>query len=272
MGVFATPYPECKPLTTTTTTTTPAPATTVAMNVTGTTPQGPTTTRIVNVTTYTIKSALTMAFGSLPENVTAASLAADTTFVKNVATAISKALGFDVSQVTITKILLAERRLSQAEERRLQGTKLKVEYELVTTDPKQAEAAEATLADPTSAANFASAFSAVLVEEEAASGRTIVVKDIVPEKAVVTSVTETKIIAPTPAPGPGTDPTGPATGPSPGPSPTPAATAAPSPPAEEAEEEESDNGAVIGGVVGGIVGLGVLGAAIYMYKKKSAQE
>merc|ERR1712093_655314 len=182
-----------------------------------------------------------------------------------VATAISKALGFDVSQVTITKILLAERRLSQAEERRLQGTKLKVEYELVTTDPKQAEAAEATLADPTSAASFASAFSAALVEEEAASGRTIVVKEIVPEKAVVTSVTETKIIAPTPAPGPGTDPT-------PGPSPTPAATAAPSPPAEEAEEEESDNGAVIGGVVGGIVGLGVLGACVYMYKKKSAQE
>jgi hypothetical protein len=29
---------------------------------------------------------------------------------------------------------------------------------------------------------------------------------------------------------------------------------------------------MIGGIVGGVVGLGVLGAAVYMYKKKSAQE
>merc|ERR1712097_110034 len=101
-------------------------------------------------------------------------------------------------------------------------------YELVTTDPAVAQAVEETLDDPTKAAGFASAFSTALVEKEAASGRTVVVKEIVPEKAVVTSVTETVIIAPTPA-------------------------------AEKEEEEESDNDAVIGGVVGGVVGLGVLG-------------
>merc|ERR1712093_781625 len=109
-----------------------------------------------------------------------------------------------------------------------------------TTDPAVAQAVEETLDDPTKAAGFASAFSTALVEKEAASGRTVVVKEIVPEKATVTSVTEAVIIAPTPAPAPTSDPT---------PTPTPA------PAAEKEEEEESDNGAVIGGVVSGIVGL-----------------
>merc|ERR1712159_684394 len=80
LGVFATPYPECKPIITTTTTA--APATTAAAATT--TEMGPGTTRIENITTYTLKSALTLDFGSLPENVTAESLAADTTFVSNV--------------------------------------------------------------------------------------------------------------------------------------------------------------------------------------------
>merc|ERR1712224_716122 len=134
-----------------------------------------------------------------------------------------------------------------------------------------------TLADPAKAASFGAAFSTALVEKEAASGRTVVVKEIVPEAATVTSKTEAIVIAPTPAPGPspGAGPAGPspAPGPSPGtdPAPTPAPTpAAPADPAEE--EEEGDNGAVIGGVVGGVVGVGVLGAAVYMFKKKQQQE
>merc|ERR1719214_46666 len=54
LGVFATPYPTCKPVITTTAapTTAAAPATTAAVV------DGPTTTRVENVTTYTIKSAL----------------------------------------------------------------------------------------------------------------------------------------------------------------------------------------------------------------------
>merc|ERR1711977_115747 len=60
LGVFATPYPVCVPLTTTTTTA--APATTAAPVTT----MLPGTTKIENVTTYTIKSALTLAFGNLP--------------------------------------------------------------------------------------------------------------------------------------------------------------------------------------------------------------
>jgi hypothetical protein len=67
------------------------------------------------------------------------------------------------------------------------------------------------------------------------------------------------VLVPAPAPPPA------------GPAGTPAPT--PSEPAEEGDaEEESDSGAMIGGIVGGVVGLGVLGAAVYMYKKKSAQE
>merc|ERR1719321_1141689 len=56
-GVFATPYPECLPVVATTTTA--APATTAAATTT--------TTLIKNITTYTVKSALTLDFGSLPE-------------------------------------------------------------------------------------------------------------------------------------------------------------------------------------------------------------
>merc|ERR1712159_226555 len=255
-GVFATPYPVCTPLVTTTTTA--APATTAAPTTTFA--GGPTTTRIENITTYTVKSALTLDFGSLPENVTAASLAADTTFVANVAGSIAAGFGVDPSKVTVTKIEVISRRLSEAEQRQLQGPKLKVEYELVTTDLAEATSVTETLADPTSAASFSAAFSTALVEKEAASGRTVVVKEIVPEAATMTSKTEAVVIAPSPPPAPGvapgtegtapsptpTSPAGPApSGPS-GPAPTPAPTPAPA----AGEEEESDNGAMIGGVVG----------------------
>merc|ERR1711937_490826 len=247
-GVFATPYPTCEALVTTTTTT--AAPTTAAPTTTAAAVSGPTTTRIENITTYTVKSALTLSFGSLPENVTAESLAADTTFVANVADSIASGLGVDPSKVTVTKIELVSRRLSEAEKRQLQGSKLKVEYEMVTTSLSEATAVQETLADPTKAASFSAAFSTALVEKEAASGRAVVVDEIVTEPATVTSKTETVIIAPTPAPAP-----------------------TPSGDAEEAEEEEeSDNGAMIGGIVGGVVGLGALGAAVYMFKKKSAQE
>merc|ERR1711907_497726 len=144
--------------------------------------------------TYTLKSALTLDFGSLPENVTAESLAADATFVANVGSSIASALGVDVSKVTITKITIVSRRLSEAHERQLQGPKLKVEYELVTTSLAEATAVQETLADPTKSQAFASSFSAALVEKEAAAGRAIVVKEIVPEAATVTQKTETVVI------------------------------------------------------------------------------
>merc|ERR1712025_1505315 len=164
--------------------------------------------------------------------------------------------GVDPTKVTVTSIKVVTRRLSAAEKRQLQGPKLKVEYELVTTSLAEATQVQETLADPTKAASFSAAFSTALVEKEAASGRAVVVDEIVTEPATVTSKTETVIIAPTPAPAPAG---------------TPAPT--PSGDAEEAEEEEeSDNGAMIGGIVGGVVGLGALGAAVYMFKKKSAQE
>merc|ERR1711985_100883 len=134
-----------------------------------------------------------------------------------------------------------------------QGTKLKVEYELVTTSLAEATAVQETLADPTKSSSFAAAFTTALVAKEAASGRAVTVKEIVPEAATVTSKTE--VVAITQAP------------PSPTPTPTPA-TAAPTPAEESSEEEESDNGALIGGVVGGVVGAGVLGGAAYAYKKK----
>merc|ERR1712188_43032 len=117
-------------------------------------------------------------------------------------------MGVDPSKVTITKIEVVSRRLSEASERRLQGPKLKVEYELVTTSLAEATSVQETLADPTKAASFGAAFSTALVEKEAASGRTVVVKEIIPEAATVTSKTVAVVIKPTPAPAPpATDPT-----------------------------------------------------------------
>merc|ERR1719482_800973 len=216
------PCPTCAPIVTTTTTA--APATTAAPV---TTPYPPGTTRVANVTTYTLKSALTLDFGSLPENVTAESLAADTTFVSNVGASIASALGVDASKITITKISIVTRRLSEAHERQLQGPKLKVEYELVTTSLAEATAVQETLADPTKSTSFAAAFSTALVAKEAESGRAIVVKEIVPEAATVTSETKAVVIVPTPAPAPGPAPP-PAPAPAPAPPPPPAP--APSPP------------------------------------------
>merc|ERR1712070_357088 len=191
LGVFATPYPTCDPLiTTTTTATTATPLETTAVSYG--------TTRVENITTYTVKSALTLDFGSLPENVTAESLAADTTFVSNVGASIASALGVDASKVTITKITIVTRRLSEAQERQLQGPKLKVEYELVTTSLAEATAVQETLADPTKSTSFAAAFTTALVAKEAESGRAIVVKEIVPEAATVTSETVTVVITPAP--------------------------------------------------------------------------
>merc|ERR1712118_463728 len=200
---MGTPYPTCDPIITTTTTA--APATTAAPLV-ETTAAVYGTTRVENVTTYTVKSALTLDFGSLPENVTAESLAADTTFVSNVGASIATGLGVDPSKVTITKISIVTRRLSQAEARELQGTKLKVEYELVTTSLAEATAVQETLADPTKSSSFAAAFTTALVAKEAASGRAVTVKEIVPEAATVTSKTEVVTITQPPAPAPGPAP------------------------------------------------------------------
>merc|ERR1712185_675238 len=198
LGVFATPYPTCDPIITTTTT--EAPATTAAPLETTGVVYGTTATE--NITTYTVKSALTLDFGSLPENVTAESLAADTTFVANVGESIAAGLGVDPSKVTITKISIVTRRLSQAEARELQGTKLKVEYELVTTSLAEATAVQETLADPTKSSSFAAAFTTALVAKEAASGRAIVVKEIVPTPAPAPGPAPPPAPAPAPAPPP----------------------------------------------------------------------
>merc|ERR1712070_179584 len=229
-GVFATPYPTCDPIITTTTT--EAPATTAAPLETTGVVFGTTATE--NITTYTVKSALTLDFGSLPENVTAESLAADTTFVANVGESIASALGVDASKITITKISIITRRLSQAEARELHGAKLKVEYELVTTSLAEATAVQETLADPTKSSSFAAAFTTALVAKEAASGRAVTVKEIVPEAATVTSVTEVVTITqapptPTPSPSPTPTPTPAPPPPSAPPPPPPPATAAPTP-------------------------------------------
>merc|ERR1711977_722213 len=275
-GVYGTPYPTCDPLITTTTTTTTAAPTTAAPSTTPYT-GAPTTTHIINVTTYTLKASLTLDI-ELPPNTTAAALAADTTFVSNVADSIATGLGVDKSKVTITGIKLA-RRLQVDDVRRLQAPKLKVEYELVTTSLAEATAVQETLADPTKAASFTAAFSTALVEKEAASGRTIVVKEIVAAPATVTSKTVAVVIAPTPAPPPApsaptpTPPTPTPTPPTPPPpSPTPPATPAPTPTPATVEEEDPTPGPLIGGIVGGIVGIALLGGLFYMYKKKSGQE
>merc|ERR1711977_646785 len=131
--VYSTPYATCDPDVTTTTTAAPAtPAPAPAPVSSNVSTSAPTTTRVENITTFTIKSALTLSFASLPENVTAASLAADTAFVSNVAGSIASGLGVDPTTITITKIELITARRLEDEQRRLQGVKLKIEYALTT--------------------------------------------------------------------------------------------------------------------------------------------
>merc|ERR1712193_120096 len=183
-GVYGTPYPTCDPLITTTTTTTTAAPTTAAPSTTPYT-GAPTTTRIINVTTYSLKASLTLDI-ELPPNTTAAALAADTTFVSNVADSIATGLGVDPSKVTVTGITLTSRRLSEAEHRQLAAPKLKVDYELTTTSLAEATSVQETLADPTKSASFTAAFSTALVAKEAEAGRAIVVKEIAASPATAT--------------------------------------------------------------------------------------
>merc|ERR1711904_691041 len=150
----------------------------------------------------------------------------DTTFVVNVGLSIAAGLGVDPAKVTITKITIVTRRLSEVQQRQLQGSKLKVEHELVTTSLAEVTSVQETLADPTKSAAFGAAFSTALVEKEAASGRTVVVKEIVPEAATVTSETKAVVIKPSPAPPPAPAP---APAPTPPPTPTPATGDGPAP-------------------------------------------
>merc|ERR1712193_315589 len=136
--------------------------------------------------------------------------------------------------------VITGRRLSEAAQRQLQGPKLKIEYEMVTTSLAEATAVEETLADPTKAASFTQAFAAALVEKEAASGRVVELKEVVASPATVTSETKLVVIGATPAPAtPAPTPATPTPSPS-APTPTPASVApTPSPtPSEESEEEE----------------------------------
>merc|ERR1712188_224411 len=161
-----------------------------------------------------LKASLTLDI-ELPPNTTAAALAADTTFVSNVADSIATGLGVDPSKVTVTGITLVSRRLSDAEHRQLAAPKLKVEYELVTTSLAEATAVQETLADPTKSASFTAAFSTALVAKEAEAGRTVAVKEIAASSATVTSVTKAVVIAPTPAPAPPPAPPSPVPAPAP---------------------------------------------------------
>lgn len=166
------------------------PVPTLSGTVPSLAPSSPSTTTLPQqeaVATYTVKSALTLDFESLPDDVTAESLVGDTAFSKNVRDSIATGFSVDPSKVTVTKIEIVSRRLSSASKRKMQGSKLKVEYEMVTTSLAEATQIKETLGDPTNAESFSAAFSATLAEKEAASGRQIAVKDVVAEKAVVQS-------------------------------------------------------------------------------------
>jgi len=157
------------------------------------------TEKPTSVKTYTEKSTLTLDFQSLPKDVTAKSLIADATFVNNVVESIATGLKVAASKLTITSIaVITARRMK--EEDNVQGEKIKVEYELVTTSLSEATAMQETFADPAEAAAFSETASVALVEKEAASGRIVVVKEIITEEANMHAPTvEKEEKAPVPA-------------------------------------------------------------------------
>jgi len=133
--------------------------------------------------TYTEKSTLTLNFESLPEDVTAVSLVRNPTFVKNVVESIATGLDVDSSKLTITNIEVITARRMKEGDQDLRGAKIKVEYKLVTTSLTEASAVKEAFADPAKLAAFSESTSAALVEKEAASGRVVVVKEIIPAEA-----------------------------------------------------------------------------------------
>jgi len=140
-----------------------------------------------NITTYTLKSALTMDFETLPEGISEASLADDATFINNVAESLASGLGVGKSKVAITKIeSVMNRRLQAAHLRRLAGPKLRVLYELITTSLEEATTFKNNLSDESAVPTLETAIAEKLVEKYAASGRVVQVK-----VAVSTGIEET---------------------------------------------------------------------------------
>merc|ERR1719409_965875 len=243
-----------------------APRTTTGGPSTATTKAG---TKVVKIIKVKSSMVITQVF---PEGTTGSTLLADTGYVSSVEKGIAGGLGrgFKEDQVTVTNIEVSRRRL-KAEARRLPEMSVKVEYEIEVEDEAAASSISETLADPSKREAFTNSF----VEAYAAAEKERTGEE--PQGLTVTqsekaeTKTETKTVyVPTPAPAPrppSPPPTPPA--PAPPPAPTPPAPAPAPPPAAKAEEEEDSGSAgIIGGVVGGVVGVGILGGAFYMYKKK----
>jgi len=222
---------------------------------------------------------------SFPEGTTGDSLLADTGYVDSVESGIAAGLGGDYTKddTTVTSFVLgaapaadpapapaadpapapapAPRRL-QGSARRLPEMSLEVNYEIEVKDATAAASIKATLADPAKREAFTNSFVAAYVAAEADKGRTV--EGVVVTQSAETTVRTEQRVVPAPAPPPTPAPSGPA--PSPGPAPAPAA------PAAEEEESEDGSAGIIGGVVGVVAGVGILGGAFYMYKKKQASE
>jgi len=132
-----------------------------------------------------------LAFESLPETVNPAALASDTKFIDNIANSIATAFDVDLSKVRIIDVLVVVgRRLSEAEERQLQGASLKVDYELLTESATEATQVQEALSNPQQSTGVSTSFKSALMEKESASGRDLGNAKVVAAPAIVTTVVE----------------------------------------------------------------------------------
>jgi hypothetical protein len=265
LGTFVWDQPTACTKLPTTTTTTAGPTTTTTAGPTtttiaaNTTTAAPLTTKVGETIIEVLKVATSMTLTqTFPAGTTGESLLADTGYVDSIETGIATGLGdaYTKDEVTVTGFTLGavapSRRLGEA--RRLPEMSLTVDYEIEVKDAAAADSIKAVLADPTKRAAFTDSFVAAYTAAEADKGRTVEGVTVT-QSATTTVKTEKRIVAaPTPAP-------------------TPAPTVASAAGAPKAEEEEDDGSAgVIGGAVGGVAGVGILGGAFYMYKKKQGSE
>jgi hypothetical protein len=139
-------------------------------------------------TKYAVSSSLTLTLESVPEGMTAQTLANDESFTTNVRTSIATAFAVDVDKVTVA-IRVARRLDSDADvpEEPSSGAsmRLQVDYKVETMMEDTASQIESTMKDSGSRQEFANSFQTQLLQRESSSGRVIVIDKVAASEAKV---------------------------------------------------------------------------------------
>jgi len=141
---------------------------------------------------------MTLAFKSLPEGITAETLATEETFIKNVLVSIAAALSVEVDQVdaSIKVVRRLEDVPAEAEAKvkpQTTSTSVKVCYIVIMKSQEQASEIESQLKDTSSRSDVADKFSLELQREEIFSGRRVVIDEVKAAEAKIDVIQDEKV-------------------------------------------------------------------------------